>query len=366
MLLMLVDINLSFTGNLTIDAGSESGSEVSIDNVDNVIISADNTITFNSSALTAGITSVFINSEKVDLNSNDTFTVETSYAGDTNVAGLIVSDKTPARGVYMEYNNSTTPSYQLVSSTRDNVVLSSQYGTNTSELKLESNTTTITADIFNVVANDVSITGTLTVIGATDIDLGFSGNVLINGNDTVDSKVTIENVDDINIAANEEISINAANDISIEADDISITGTLTVTNSDSESVLGVVGTGQGFSHISENATRSANLNCLLDSSGEPSSIMSCNDTSYPAYDDDSVGSQVASSAAGASISFTNYTDTETSAVTVDNFGITLIAPTDKGISFTLATYADNAAAVLGGLAVGKIYKTATGELRIVV
>jgi len=33
---------------------------------------------------------------------------------------------------------------------------------------------------------------------------------------------------------------------------------------------------------------------------------------------------------------------------------------------TLPTYANNAAAVSGGLAVNSIYKTATGELRIVV
>jgi hypothetical protein len=32
----------------------------------------------------------------------------------------------------------------------------------------------------------------------------------------------------------------------------------------------------------------------------------------------------------------------------------------------METYADNAAAVAGGLSVGEIYKTATGELRIVV
>lgn len=32
----------------------------------------------------------------------------------------------------------------------------------------------------------------------------------------------------------------------------------------------------------------------------------------------------------------------------------------------LATYADNAAAVAGGLAVGTMYKTSTGEVRVVV
>jgi hypothetical protein len=33
---------------------------------------------------------------------------------------------------------------------------------------------------------------------------------------------------------------------------------------------------------------------------------------------------------------------------------------------SLPTYADNAAAITGGLAVNKLYKTATGEVRIVV
>jgi hypothetical protein len=36
------------------------------------------------------------------------------------------------------------------------------------------------------------------------------------------------------------------------------------------------------------------------------------------------------------------------------------------IGATLPTYADNAAAISGGLAVNSIYKTSTGELRIVV
>lgn len=36
------------------------------------------------------------------------------------------------------------------------------------------------------------------------------------------------------------------------------------------------------------------------------------------------------------------------------------------IGGTFPTYADNAAAVAGGLAVGRLYKTSTGEVRIVV
>lgn len=37
-----------------------------------------------------------------------------------------------------------------------------------------------------------------------------------------------------------------------------------------------------------------------------------------------------------------------------------------GVLATLPTYADNAAAVAGGLATNRLYKTATGEVRIVV
>jgi hypothetical protein len=36
------------------------------------------------------------------------------------------------------------------------------------------------------------------------------------------------------------------------------------------------------------------------------------------------------------------------------------------VGVTLPTYANNAAAILGGLAVNSIYKTSTGEVRIVV
>ncbi len=39
---------------------------------------------------------------------------------------------------------------------------------------------------------------------------------------------------------------------------------------------------------------------------------------------------------------------------------------DGGVSATLPTFADNAAAITGGLAVTAVYQTATGELRIVV
>tara|TARA_Y100001973_G_C5117862_1_gene291113 strand:+ start:96 stop:446 length:351 start_codon:yes stop_codon:yes gene_type:complete len=45
--------------------------------------------------------------------------------------------------------------------------------------------------------------------------------------------------------------------------------------------------------------------------------------------------------------------------------IAAVVPTDLKIT-GLPTYADNTAAVLGGLATNGIYKTATGELRIVV
>lgn len=49
--------------------------------------------------------------------------------------------------------------------------------------------------------------------------------------------------------------------------------------------------------------------------------------------------------------------------------IAFVKSTETFVSKTgmiLPTYTDNAAAILGGLAVNSIYKTATGEVRIVV
>lgn len=60
--------------------------------------------------------------------------------------------------------------------------------------------------------------------------------------------------------------------------------------------------------------------------------------------------------------------TMTGDITMDSSGITSPLGTTRG-TFILANcpiYADNAAALLGGLAVETLYKTATGEIRIVV
>lgn len=54
-------------------------------------------------------------------------------------------------------------------------------------------------------------------------------------------------------------------------------------------------------------------------------------------------------------------------VTIETLaGSTLVANGASSVTLSLPTYADNAAAVTGGLAVGRLYKTATGEVRIVV
>ena len=54
--------------------------------------------------------------------------------------------------------------------------------------------------------------------------------------------------------------------------------------------------------------------------------------------------------------------------TLDVTGTTTLGrlTTTNDVTMTLPTYATNVLAVAGGLAVGRVYKTATGELRIVV
>ena len=53
-------------------------------------------------------------------------------------------------------------------------------------------------------------------------------------------------------------------------------------------------------------------------------------------------------------------------LTLFQSNITLQNVLDAGNTATLPTFADNAAAVAGGLSVTTVYKTAAGELRIVV
>lgn len=55
----------------------------------------------------------------------------------------------------------------------------------------------------------------------------------------------------------------------------------------------------------------------------------------------------------------------TGASTLAGVGCTTLS-TSGVVSMVLATYADNAAALLGGLVATNLYKTATGEVRIVV
>jgi hypothetical protein len=56
-----------------------------------------------------------------------------------------------------------------------------------------------------------------------------------------------------------------------------------------------------------------------------------------------------------------------SLATILNSILTILLNTEGGFSIpNLPVYADNAAAIAGGLTVNTVYKTATGELRIVV
>lgn len=52
--------------------------------------------------------------------------------------------------------------------------------------------------------------------------------------------------------------------------------------------------------------------------------------------------------------------------TLESNSVTTSNVTNSVLNPTLATYASNVAAVTGGLPVGRMYKTATGEIRIVV
>jgi hypothetical protein len=79
------------------------------------------------------------------------------------------------------------------------------------------------------------------------------------------------------------------------------------------------------------------------------------DTPPPSLDDFLLGTDVSNSDATQNFLLS---DVITLATTTGQF------VTKTGV--TLPTYANNAAAILGGLAVNSIYKTSTGEVRIVV
>lgn len=53
---------------------------------------------------------------------------------------------------------------------------------------------------------------------------------------------------------------------------------------------------------------------------------------------------------------------DNSTLTIDPFGVNI--GTAGAVNITLPTYADEAAAIIGGLSTGQLYKTATGEVRI--
>ncbi len=148
------DIDLGFTDDLIIDGNSTGVIDV-----------------IGTSEINIDANSIIATTEKVYSNSSDTFSVQTTFNADANLARLAVSDKTPTRGVYIEYNNATNPSYQLVSATRDNVVLTSEYGADTSEFKLESNITTLTTDFFKVVGIPTYADNASAVLGGMATDM---------------------------------------------------------------------------------------------------------------------------------------------------------------------------------------------------
>lgn len=270
---------------------------------------------------------------------------------------------------------------------------------------------------------EVVVNDDFSVIGATDIDLGFTGNLIIDAGNETNSKVTIDNVEDIELSADAEVAISA-DSLTVTTDSVAfnVTQSFNVTGTDSANSISLrtvstAGTTDNYGtvQISDDVVT---IGSYIETITSPVQYCSITSNTSSTGGSNTIHSQ--SNHLNGSVQSTTLTVSDlatTIAVNGNGTGggpiefklsqqvtpsanvraiFTDSRPTKLGIEYaadysselkvnarsiidagtmtvmledyisTVPTYADNAAAVTGLLAVGKMYKTATGELRIVV
>lgn len=212
---------------------------------------------------------------------------------------------------------------------------------------------------------EVVINDDFSVIGATDIDLGFTGTMTIDAEDEPGSLLHIKDIDSILITSKNEVALNA-NDTLGNFTKVELS--TTDLNLESNSALQI----QAQDSIVINSLGDLDVFVSNDIFIESNDAVT---SSFVRIEPDKI---VAARVFGAT----------SHALTIDAGDITLDAG-DSGSNYSriylsttelklainnaarlkvtgLQSYADNAAALLGGLTTDMVYKTATGELRIVV
>jgi hypothetical protein len=191
--------------------------------------------------------------------------------------------------------------------------------------------------------DDVTVNSDFSVIGATDIDLGFAGNLTIDAGNEVGSKVIIDKVEDIELSADAEINLNAAL-IQIERTDGTTKGKITfddfVSDVPSIEMFQAVGFETGYVSARKNeVTEEVFCNLFVRNTNTGQS------TTVDVRSDFVEINGLSTSPAGSMT------------LKVGAFSVQLN---------DIPTYADNATALADLYPVDGLYKTATGELRIVV
>lgn len=204
--------------------------------------------------------------------------------------------------------------------------------------------------------NDVSVTGDFAVIGATDIDLGFTDLFKVEGGNG--SQIILETEGFLSLDSSDGLSITS-DDISVQASDgISDTSSLfvlpdSISISNNKGAIEIKEQGSGVNAVT--LTQNGTDNTAYVRVREDTNT---NETDITLHAIDTINDTDSMLFVGSNKSFLLTTNTAGAKA--------LIVRADSVILEGLPIFADNAAAVADDYPVDGVYKTATGELRIVV
>lgn len=265
------------------------------------------------------------------------------------------------------------------------------------KLKIEeslelTNLDTLNVNYYDNVTFDGKNYGAFNVIGATDIDLGFTGNLTVDGGG---GNIEINDVEKLSLSDVNQLRINDPSIITFEGDDEGDSKARIWVNKYPTDHLGAVTNSDGafglyfrkawyipaqFDYVGL-LVNGGYIKLIATKSGTPfREALSFNGQVLEFVTKDSgytrklsfsegTGAKILVSDSGATKFGIEYAADYSAGLKANPRSIidagTMTVMLEDYIA-AVPTYADNAAAVIGGLAVGKMYKTATGELRIVV
>lgn len=252
--------------------------------------------------------------------------------------------------------------------------------------------TTQSVSAQKIFQDDITVNSDFSVIGATDIDLGFSGDLTVDGGG---GNIEINDVEKLSLSDVNQIRINDPSLITFEGDDEGDSKARIWVNKYPTDHLGAATNSDGaFGLYFRKAwyiPAQFDYVGLLVNGGYIKLISTKSGTPFRealSFDGQVLEFVTKDSGYTRKLSFSEGTGAKilVSDSGATKFGIEYAADYSAGLKANprsiidagtmtvmledyiaaVPTYADNAAAVLGGLAVGKMYKTSAGELRIVV